>query len=128
VWYGLALDSGRSGRALAATSKGLFRSTDNCFSWQPVRGGLEQATVSTVVSHPQRSGEALASQFGRIFRTTDGGNSWYSLEDDGRNGAYPSSLLILPAAPRRLFALFPRRGILSISIEPVQSISSIGGT
>ena len=126
VWYGLTLDSDRAGGALAATSQGLFRSTDRCASWSPARGGLDQGTVSAVVFHPQHSGEAVAAQYGLIFRSIDGGRSWRSLSDEGRNGAYPSALLILPGAPQRLFGLFPRRGVLSISIDPNQDSGSIG--
>ncbi len=127
VWYGLALDSVPTGRALAATAQGLFRSTDGCASWTPVRGGLEPSTVSTVLFHPRRAGEALAAQFGRIFHTTDGGLSWSPLDDQGRNGSYPSALLVLPAAPQRLFALFPRRGILSTAVDSNQHLTSQGG-
>ncbi len=127
VWYGLALDSARAGRALAATAQGLFLSTDGCASWTPVRGGLEQSTVSTVLFNPERSGEALAAQFGRIFQTTDGGLSWSPLDDQGRDGSYPSALLVLPAAPQRLFALFPRRGILSTAVDSNQHLTSKGG-
>ncbi|HWR54753.1 MAG TPA: hypothetical protein VN428_26835, partial [Bryobacteraceae bacterium] len=123
AWYGLALDSGSKG-ALAATSQGMLRSTDRCASWSPARGGLNVATISAVVSHPKRAGEALAAQFGTIFYTTDGGLSWRALGNRGRNGAYPSALFVLPGAPQRLFALFPRRGILSISIEPQNSITT----
>lgn len=126
VWYGLALDSGRNGASLAATAQGLFRSTDGCVTWTPVHGGLDQATVSAVVFLPQRPGEALATQFEKIFHSRDGGLSWRPLDGEGRNGAYPSALLVLPEAPQRLFALFPRRGILSIPIDPNQT-NSIGG-
>jgi photosystem II stability/assembly factor-like uncharacterized protein len=127
VWYGLTLDSGAEGAALAATSQGLFRSTDQCATWDLVRNGLDQATVSAVVSPQGRSGEALAAQFGRVFITTNGGLSWRPIDDAGRNGGYPSSLLLLPAAPRRVYALFPRRGVLSVSIEPDQHVASTGG-
>lgn len=127
IWYGLTLEPGPSGGALAATAQGLFRSSDRCASWIPVRGGLAQATVSAVVFHPQRAGEALATQYGTTFRSTDGGVSWQPLGNVGRNRAYPSALLILPGAPQRAFALFPRRGVLSVSIDPKQDNTSIGG-
>jgi photosystem II stability/assembly factor-like uncharacterized protein len=126
VWYGLAADSKRVGVTLAATSRGLFRSTDGCTSWRPVGGGLNQGTVSVVISNPQHAGDALAAQYGRIFQTTDGGQSWRPLDDQGRNGAYPSALLVLPAAPQLLFGLFPRRGILSMSIVAIQNIAPKG--
>ncbi len=127
VWYGLAFDANPGGAALAATAQGLFRSTDRCASWSPVRGGLEQATVSSVVFLPQRAGEAVAAQFGKLFYTTDGGVSWRPLGDQGRNGAYPSALIVLPEAPQRVFALFPRRGVLSTSITDNTSNTSSGG-
>jgi hypothetical protein len=91
-----------------------------------VGGGLNQGTVSVVISNPQHAGDALAAQYGRIFQTTDGGQSWRPLDDQGRNGAYPSALLVLPAAPQLLFGLFPRRGILSMSIVAIQNIAPKG--
>lgn len=127
VWYGLAIDSNRAGAALAATSRGLFLSVDHCASWSPLRAGLEQATVSAVLFDSAHAGEALAAQFGRIFRTTDGGLSWSPLDDKGRDGSYPSALLVLPAVPKRLFALFPRRGILSTATDSNQDSAIKGG-
>jgi hypothetical protein len=38
------------------------------------------------------------------------------MADEGRGRSWPSELLILPEAPDRLFALFPRRGVLSNTI------------
>jgi photosystem II stability/assembly factor-like uncharacterized protein len=117
VWYGLAFDPAQSGNALAATSRGLFRSTDRCASWSPVRGGLEPATASAVIYHPEHHGEAFTAQSGRVFRTVDGGITWVPLVGDGVADAYPSALFLLSGAPYRLFALFPRRGVLSHSID-----------
>ena len=114
AWYGLALNA--SGLALAATSQGLFRSADRCASWTPVRQGLDAGTASIAMFHPARPGEAYTAQYGKVFRSTDGGLSWAALSDEGRDGSYPSALFILPAAPERLFALFPRRGVLFTAI------------
>jgi hypothetical protein len=47
-----------------------------------------------------------------VWRSIDGGLVWRPLNDTGRDGSYPAALLILPAAPDRLFAWFPRRGVL----------------
>lgn len=116
VWYGLAFDPAQNGSALAATSRGLFRSTDRCASWKPVVGGLEPATTSAVIYHPAHHGEAFVAQSGRLFRTTDGGNTWTRLAGD-KGTEYPSSLFFLPGAPFRLFALFPRLGVLSQAID-----------
>jgi photosystem II stability/assembly factor-like uncharacterized protein len=120
-WYGLAFDSPGKGNAganiaLAATSAGLFRSTDACGSWSQIRDGLDTETVSLVLFHPSRQGEAFASQGGRIFVSTDGGQRWQPIEDEAGANNGPASLLVLSAAPDRLFALFPRRGVYSTGI------------
>jgi hypothetical protein len=51
-------------------------------------------------------------QGGVVWRSIDGGLVWRPLNDTGRDGSYPAALFILPAAPDRLFAWFPRRGVL----------------
>jgi len=129
VWNGLAFDAAlnqaalnqeKTHTALAATSAGLFRSTDDCRSWTRAGGGFPADTVSVVLFHPTRAGEAFASQDGRVFRSTDGGRNWLPLDDGSDGGIWPSALLVLPEAPDRVFALFPRRGVLSKTIEVVQ--------
>ena len=103
--------------ALAASSRGLFRSTDRCASWSLVRGGLEAATTTAAIYHPERHGEAFTAQSGRVFRSGDGGATWMQLPGDGGADAYPAALFFLSGAPYRLFALFPRLGILSQSMD-----------
>jgi photosystem II stability/assembly factor-like uncharacterized protein len=125
-WYGLAFDlpaesnpgtvPGRWPVALAATPVGLFRSTDGCETWAQVRDGLDTQTVTLVLFHPTRPGEAFASQGGRIFVSTDGGQRWQPLDDEAGGNAGPASLIVLPAAPDTLFALFPRRGVYTTGI------------
>jgi len=115
VWYGLALDSGTGSNALAATSRGLFRSADGCRSWTAVLAGIEQATTEAVLFHPTRAGEAFVAQGGQVFRSFDSGATWQPLEDGDQRAMWPSSLLILASAPDRLFALVPGRGVFSIS-------------
>jgi photosystem II stability/assembly factor-like uncharacterized protein len=117
VWYASDFDPVAPTTALAATSAGLFRSTDGCASWSPVLSGLRPETAGIVVFHPVRSGEAYASQGGHVFRSTDGGQRWLPLDDEPRGSSGPTSLVVLPASPDRLFALFPRRGVFSISIK-----------
>ena len=102
VWPGAR--SRTAGGALAATSQGC--SVPPTAAPPGVRcaaASIRQPSARCVP--PERAGEALAAQFGTIFRTTDGGLSWRPLGDGGRNGAYPSALLILPgvaAAPVRV--------------------------
>ncbi len=120
VWYGLALEPAAPANALAATSRGLFRSVDGCRTWTAISGGLEQATTETVLFHPTRAGEAFVTQGGRVFRSVDGGQTWQPLDGSDSPVLWPSSLLILASAPDRLFALVPGRGVFSTtaSAEP----------
>jgi len=119
-WYAVDFDSAIPKTALAATSAGLFRSGDGCQTWSAVLSGLRAETASIVVFHPTRSGEAYASQGGRVFRSTDGGQRWLPLDDGAQGNSGPTSLVVLPASPDKLFALFPRRGVFSISIKENQ--------
>ena len=92
VWYGLAFDSdkGDAATALAATSVGLFRSTDGCQSWIKATQ-LQADTVSIVLFHPTRAREAFAAQGGKVFRSDDGGQNWVSIDDVGRGRSWPAS-------------------------------------
>jgi photosystem II stability/assembly factor-like uncharacterized protein len=110
AWYGLAM--GAQTIALGATSHGLFRSADGCASWTAVREGLEAGTVSIVLAAAGKTDEFYATQFGRVFRSTDAGQHWSPLDPDSHSRIYMLTLLILPGAPERLFALLPRRGVL----------------
>ncbi len=112
-WYSVAVRNAGAPTVLAASSHGLFRSTDGCRTWSLMAtGGLDAGTVSAVIAHPQNAAEFFAVQGGVVWRSIDGGLVWRPLNDTGRDGSYPAALLILPAAPDRLFAWFPRRGVL----------------
>jgi photosystem II stability/assembly factor-like uncharacterized protein len=133
-WYGLAFDmqasdSGSSAQpaALAATTAGLFRSTDGCRTWTQVHAGLDNETVSLVLFHPTRPGEAFVSQGGRIFVSNDGGQRWQPIDDETGGNAGPASLIVLSAAPDTLFALFPRRGVYTTGIGMWTSAKVAGG-
>ena len=121
IWYGLALDTAAGGlthTALAATSAGLFRSTDDCQSWSRVTQGLQAATVSVVLFHPTRTAEAFATQDGRVLRSMDDGRTWESIGDESADKIWPAALMVLPEVPDRLYALFPRRGVSFDPLEP----------
>ena len=112
-WYSVAVRNAGAPTVLAASSHGLFRSADGCRTWSLMAtGSLDAGTVSAVIAHPQNPAEFFAVQGGVVWRSIDGGLVWRPLNDAGRDGSYPAALLILPASPDRLFAWFPRRGVL----------------
>jgi photosystem II stability/assembly factor-like uncharacterized protein len=120
VWYDLAVDPSNPSRVLAATQSGLYRSEDGCANWTEVRSGLGAQTVSLVFFHPTRRGVVFASQGGQVFESDDNGVRWAALDQEAHDGSGPLSLLVLPSAPDKLFALFPRRGIYSFWLgDPV---------
>lgn len=121
IWYGVAVDAAAAGKthtALAATSGGLFRSTDDCRSWNRVGGGLPADTVSVVLFHPSRAGEAFAAQDGKVLRSVDDGRTWEPIDDDTDPKVWPAALVVLPEVPDRVYALFPRRGVSFNALEP----------
>jgi photosystem II stability/assembly factor-like uncharacterized protein len=128
IWYGLTFNYHNSSVALAATSEGMFRSVDSCATFEKMTQDLHAETIGTVLFHPDRTDLAFASQGGHIFRSTDGGVRWVLLDEDDHNAWWPSALLVLPSAPDRLFALFPRRGIFSTLLVEPGSGSTTAGT
>jgi hypothetical protein len=116
-YYSVDTESGPDSATLLATSAGVFRSEKGCSSWLAVSDGLQPETATLVMFHPTHDGEAFASQGGRIFHSLNGGRSWLPLDDDAQGNSGPSSLVVLPAAPDLLFALYPRRGVFSTSIK-----------
>ncbi len=124
-WYGIALNpsanpaskQGQRDSVWAATSHGLFRSSDRCHTWEAVRNGLAFGdSVTLIYAHPLHPDEMFAAQNGQIFRTTNRGSQWVKMENADGDGSYASRLLIVPSTPDRLFALLARRGILVHSI------------
>ncbi len=112
-WYGIALSAGQPGSVWAATSHGLFYSSDRCHTWEAIRGGLSSGdSVTLIYAHPTHPNEMFAAQNGQIFQSTNKGLKWQKMENTDGDGSYASRLLIVPSAPDRLFALLARRGIL----------------
>ncbi|MGI8742044.1 MAG: WD40/YVTN/BNR-like repeat-containing protein [Bryobacteraceae bacterium] len=112
-WYGIALNAAHPGSVFAATSHGLFRSTNRCHTWEAMRTGLSEGdSVTLIYSSPLHPDQMFAAQNGHVFQSLDAGSRWRKFEDADGDGSYASRLLILPTEPSRVFALVPRRGIL----------------
>lgn len=110
--YDLALPAGREVAILAATSRGLLRSTDEGAHWQLVTDGLPAATVDSVLFNTEQKQEAFLVQYGTVYRTVNGGESWQSLSNDGLRDSAIRTLWFAPDLPRRIFALTAARGAL----------------
>jgi uncharacterized protein (TIGR03437 family) len=93
---------------IAATSAGVFRSTDSGATWSLANSGLP-SLAEAVAMDPTNSSNAYAVAVdGRIFRTTEGGASWLAGAITLRN--FPSSIIgaqiaVHSAHPSTIFAL-----------------------
>jgi photosystem II stability/assembly factor-like uncharacterized protein len=95
---------------LAATSHGLFRTSDDGAAWTPVDAPITADSVSTVLFHRARPGVAFAAQYGSIFVSRDAGQTWTPLAGDlGTNSIH--TLTLLPDRPARVYAMVAGRGI-----------------
>lgn len=73
------LDPART-RVYAATTRGVYKSTDGGQTWQEANQGLSGVIPESLAVNPQNPDEAYAStpSLG-IVKTTDGGRNWHSL-------------------------------------------------
>lgn len=111
VVYEVAVDSRNSRLRLMATSQGLQRSTDGGVTWKPVRRGLPDGFIRSVVYHPRRSGECYANQYANLYRSRDGGETWEQLNPLSSLPLSLVSLVISPWAENTVFALSEDRGV-----------------
>ena len=97
-----ALIARRSGRLLAATSKGVLRSLDGGSTWiQPAFGVADE--VSVLAASPDDPDLVLAVTRSGLFRSNDGGGTW-RLASLGLKNVTPHALAFMPSDDRMVFA------------------------
>jgi hypothetical protein len=95
--------------AYAATSSGLFKTTDSAATWTPV-GGLPVSVTAVEIDplHPSTvyAGTTFSNPEanGSIFRSVDGGVTWTSPTDAFRGNSSVLALAIDPQDPTTLYA------------------------
>jgi photosystem II stability/assembly factor-like uncharacterized protein len=115
--YDLALPAEQNVAILAATSRGLLRSTDEGVHWELVSEGVPASTVDSVRFNPDQRLEAFLVQYGNVYRTADGGESWQRFSNDGLRDSAVRMLWFAPDLPRRIFALSAARGALVFDLS-----------
>jgi photosystem II stability/assembly factor-like uncharacterized protein len=104
---------------LAATSRGLLRSSEVDKAWHPLPGMLGGSTVTAICKHPTREGIIFAAQFGVIYISKDDGHSWTNLPGGDGGTEVITELLVVPEIPDRIYALTRNRGVYAISLAGI---------
>lgn len=97
-FYDLRVDPADGNRLVAATTVGLYVSTDGGATWTPRRNAR---TWSVAFG----SGELLAACSDGVFRSTDGGTTWAAVTLSGSPGSFDRlALAIAPSNPTVAYA------------------------
>lgn len=101
----------------AATTNGVFKSTDSGATWNLANAGLTGISVFSLAIDPSNDETVYAGTFGNgVFKSTDGGQSW-NAASSGLDDAIILSLAIDPGAPHTIYAgtatssFFPGSGV-----------------
>lgn len=100
----LALDPSDGSTLYAGTHQGLFKTTDNGFTWSQLRNTLESQSVHALVLDPASPATLYAGVPNQgVFKTTDGGATW-SAVNNGLGSLYVKSLAMDPTNAQILYA------------------------
>lgn len=126
---GAAFAARPAGTAFAATSNGLFRSTDGGSSWTLVGHGLPAVYFNAVVVAPSDPKTVYASaSYDGLFRSLDGGFSWQRVAASAARAS--TALVVSPRSPRTLYGISSRL-VLSRSTDggadwtPLSGVSDV---
>ena len=117
----LALVPGTPGIILAATSRGLYRSTNDGASWSSGGHGLPDSDFTGLAAWPD-GGAIFVSDFawGGVYRSDDRGGSWSRLGDEGLVTDRVWALAIDPRAPDELMAAPLAGGLHLTRVNPAR--------
>ena len=105
---------------IAATSKGIVRSTDAATTWQFVTKGIDPGTIASIASGAGST--VFAAQYGKVYRSQNAGESWTEITTEGLD---ETSILRLILAPDgRLIALTPSRGVFALEKSQQQEAAA----
>lgn len=96
---------------LAAHRQGLYRSIDGGKNWSPVKNGLPEGFIRSVVCHPVRAGLCVALQAGNLYGSRDAGQTWRMIGDSTTTDAGLARLLIDPSSEGTIYAISTDQGL-----------------
>ena len=94
----ILVDPDHTSTFYAATSDGVYKSTDSGRTWRKASRDLMDPAVSSVLVDPNTPSTLYATTNAGIFRSTDGGTEWTLILGGG------TSVVLAPSNPNRLYA------------------------
>ena len=100
-FYDLVVDPTDGRHLLAATTDGIYESTDRGTSWTRRRGGVAWSVSMhpPVAGNPAASREVLAGTVDGVLRSTDGGTTWRAVALPGTNATFAPERVVVDHAP-----------------------------
>jgi photosystem II stability/assembly factor-like uncharacterized protein/outer membrane lipoprotein-sorting protein len=93
-----------NGEIYAATSNGIFKTTNGGINWTPANAGLSGIPVFSLAIDPKTPATVYAGTFGRgMFKSTNGGANW-GPSGGGFGGETALSIAIDPVRPVTLYS------------------------
>jgi len=83
------------GVALAATTDGLYRTTDNGATWGAVAGGIWKARLDGIALDPTQPKQLYAFGLQGVFKSRDGGENWGPV-GPGYEGSQATAVVVDP--------------------------------
>jgi photosystem II stability/assembly factor-like uncharacterized protein len=115
----IAFDPKKAGTIYAATSNGVFKTTNGGLLWKRSGQGIAAGTrMHSVAVDPRRTATLYAGSNGRVYRSRNSGASW-ELLGTGLPARVPVTELTPDGKnPLRLYAVVEGRGLYVIDPEP----------
>lgn len=101
----LSISQSTPNTIFAATSDGIYRSTDGGATWTKTPGtGLQSANFASAIAvHPTNSSLVFVGTFNGLFRTTNGGTNWSAVTTIPLNFSSVFSIVFDPSTPATMY-------------------------
>ncbi len=89
----------------AATTDGIYRSTDGGGTWSktPSAGLQSPNSISALVVDPSNASVVYAALFNSLFKTTDGGNNWSQVNTTPASFPVVNTIVVDPVTPSTMY-------------------------
>jgi len=108
-------------RVAYAGARGVYKTMNGGQTWSFLSSVLDNLTVVSLVTHPERSGVVYAGTLENgVFLSEDGGESWRSLDAFGTVADLVNAVAVPPSDPQKIYAATEGFGV-QVSTDAGQS-------